>query len=121
MFIDLEKVNIYIKPGATDMRKQINGLAIIVQDKLQHNPFSGSLFLFCNKQRTHLKAIYWDRNGFCMYLKRLEKHKFPWPKNRGEAEAITLDQFRMLLDGIDFWKAHTELNYTKQKYPYSRS
>ena len=64
MIIDFEKVAIYVKPGRTDMRKQINGLSVIVQEELQMDPFSGSLFLFCNKNRRLLKALYWDRNGF---------------------------------------------------------
>ena len=64
MIIDFEKVAIYVKPGRTDMRKQINGLSVIVQEELKMDPFCGSLFLFCNKNRRLLKALYWDRNGF---------------------------------------------------------
>ena len=56
MIVDLEKVSIYVKPGKTDMRKQINGLSVIVQEELQMDPFSGSLFLFCNKSRRLLEV-----------------------------------------------------------------
>ncbi|MDA3809026.1 MAG: IS66 family insertion sequence element accessory protein TnpB [Spirochaetaceae bacterium] len=80
MILNLDKLNIYVKPGATDMRKQINGLSVIVQEELEKGPFSGSLFLFCNKTRKLLKILYWDRNGFCLWLKRLEKDKDPWPQ-----------------------------------------
>ncbi|MBF9017259.1 MULTISPECIES: IS66 family insertion sequence element accessory protein TnpB [unclassified Oceanispirochaeta] len=112
MILDLNNLNIYVKPGITDMRKQINGLSILVEEDLKQDPFSGSLFLFCNKQKRLLKILYWDRNGFCLWLKRLEKDRFPWPSDEKEANLISLEQFKMLLNGIDFWKAHKQLNYT---------
>ena len=112
MILDWQVLQIFIKPGVTDMRKQINGLSVIVQDQLEMDPFSGSLFVFCNRTRKLLKVIYWDRNGFCMWLKRLEKDKFPWPRNQQEASEISLEEFKLLLDGIDFWKAHKKLDYT---------
>ena len=113
MIIDLDKITIYVKAGSTDMRKQINGLSIQVQEIMEKDPFSGSLFMFCNKQRRILKMIYWDKNGFWLFLKRLEKDKFPWPKTDGEVHEITTGQLEMLLQGIDFWKAHKSLKYTK--------
>lgn len=111
MIVDFSDLNIYIKPGYIDLRKQINGLSILVEEDLKHNPFSGSLFLFCNKQRRLLKILYWDRNGFCLWLKRLEKDRFPCPANENTAGEINYEQFQMLLDGIDFWKAHKSLGY----------
>jgi len=112
MIINLDKLNIYVKPGITDMRKQINGLSILVQEDLEKDPFSGSLFMFCNRNRKLLKILYWDQNGFCLWLKRLEKDKFPWPQNETAAQKITRDKLEMLLKGIDFWKAHKKLNYS---------
>jgi len=109
MKIDFEKTAIYVKPGATDMRKQINGLGVIVEEELELDPFSGALFLFCNKQRRLLKILYWDKNGFCLWLKRLEKDRFPWPKSKGEVHQIVSGQLTMLLQGIDFWSAHKSL------------
>lgn len=94
------------------MRKQINGLAGIVQEDLQKDPFSGSLFLFCNKQRRLLKILYWERNGFCLWLKRLERDRFPWPDTEEQSRSITVRELRMLLDGIDFWRAHENLHYS---------
>lgn len=111
MLIDWDKVQIFIKPNATDMRKGINGLSVIIQDECKANPFSGHLFLFCNKPKNLLKAIYWDRNGFWLLLKRLEKDKFPWPKSEKEVEELKLEELKMVLDGIDFWHAHKKLNY----------
>ncbi|MCG7850999.1 MAG: IS66 family insertion sequence element accessory protein TnpB [Methanosarcinaceae archaeon] len=113
MIIDWSEVNIFIKPGPTDMRKQINGLSIIIEEDINADPLSGSLYLFCNKDRRRLKILYWDRNGFCLWLKRLEENRFPWPKNGDEVMEITREQLAMLLDGIDFFNAHKKLNFSR--------
>lgn len=108
---DLSKVAVYVRPGVTDMRKAINGLSILVDERMELDPLNGALFLFCNRQRRILKALYWDRNGFCLWQKRLEKHRFPWPDTQEAAREITAEQLRMLLGGIDFWNAHGTLSY----------
>jgi transposase len=113
MIIDWSTVKIFIKPGVTDMRRQMNGLSIMIKDELHCDPFSGNLFLFSNKRNMLLKIIYWDRNGFCLWSKRLERDKFPWPKNEQEVIEITQEKFRMLLDGINFWNAHKKLNFSE--------
>ena len=111
MILDWSKVRVLMKPGPTDMRKQINELSIIVSEDLEMDPIEGNLFLFQNKLRKILKIIYWDRNDFCLWLKRLEKDKFPWPMNRSEVTEITQEQFLFLLHGIDFWNVHKKLDY----------
>ncbi len=113
MLINPKRKRIYIKPGSTDMRKQINGLTIQVQEIMEMDPFSGALFMFCNRQRKLLKIIFWEKNGFWLFLKRLEKDKFPWPENEKEVEEISGQELEMLLEGIDFFGRHKELNYTK--------
>jgi transposase len=110
--IDLGQARIFVRPGATDMRKHINGLSAIVESTMHQSPLSGDLFLFANRQRSVLKVVYWDRNGFCLWLKRLEKDRFPWPNDIDEAREITKDEVTMLLRGIDFWHEHKELRYT---------
>lgn len=112
MIVNWPEISIYIKPGPTDMRKQINGLSVLVEEEFGEKVFSGSLFIFCNKNRKRLKILYWDRNGFCMWLKRLEKHRFPWPKDESESKEITVNQLKMLLDGIDFFNAHKKLKFS---------
>lgn len=112
MIINWPDIRIFIKPGPTDMRKQINGLTILIEEELKKDPFSGYLYMFCNRNRRRLKIIYWDKNGFCMWLKRLEQDKFPWPKNGDEAREITKEQLVMLLEGIDFFHAHKRLNFS---------
>jgi transposase len=111
MILDFENLHFYVRPGVTDMRKQINGLSVIADEEMNQNPGSGSLFLFCSRNRKLLKCIYWDRNGFCLWLKRLEKGKFPWPETAEKARQINLDQLKMLLDGIDFWSAHQNISF----------
>ena len=113
MMLDWSRVNVYLYPGAVDMRKQINGLSAMVEQELAGNPFSGNLFLFCNRRRTHLKALLWEKNGFWLALKRLERDKFPWPRDTEEVQELSSEQLSMLLAGIDFWKAHKPLNYSR--------
>ncbi|MCP4162982.1 MAG: IS66 family insertion sequence element accessory protein TnpB [Deltaproteobacteria bacterium] len=111
MLIDFSKASIFVRPGVTDMRKQINGLSVMAEGEMKKDSGSGSLFLFCSRNRKNLKCIYWDRNGFCMWQKKLEKDKFPWPMTEEDAREISFDQLKLLLDGIDFWKAHKKINY----------
>jgi len=79
---------------------------------MNHNPLDSNLYLFCSKNRKRLKILYWDRNGFVLWLKRLEVDKFPWPQNNEECNEITKIQFDMLLDGIDFFNAHKVLHFS---------
>ncbi|MCL2760014.1 MAG: IS66 family insertion sequence element accessory protein TnpB [Treponema sp.] len=113
MIIDLSQVRIFLRPGTTDLRKAVNGLAVIVQNDIKEDPFSGSVFIFCNRGRKLLKAVYWDKTGFWLSQKRLEKNKFPWPQDENEAMELTVEELQMLLAGIDFFKAHKELHYKK--------
>ena len=76
-------------------------------------PFDGACFMFCNRRRTTIKILYWEDSGFCLWTKRLEEQRFPWPKDEGEVSRITEDQLGLLLRGIDFWKAHRKLSYRK--------
>jgi transposase len=113
MIMDLSKARIFVRPGSTDLRKAINGLSAIVQEKMKEDPFSGSVYLFCNRGRELLKAVYWDKTGFWLSQKRLEKDRFPWPQDESEARELTAQELRMLLAGIDFFKAHKTLYYQK--------
>jgi transposase len=96
------------------MRKSINGLSILVQDDLNMDPFSGSLFVFCNRRRTIIKILYWDANGFCVWMKRLEKQFFKWPSCPEEIVEIDRRQLNWLLDGLDLHQqqAHEPLYYS---------
>ena len=95
------------------MRKAVNGLTAIVQQEMQQDPFSGSIYLFCNRGRDLLKAVYWDKTGFWLSQKRLEKDRYPWPRDEGEVRELTAEQLQMLLAGIDFFRAHKPAYYKK--------
>lgn len=108
---DLSRVEIFIRPGSTDMRKAIHGLSILTAEEMELDPLSGALFLFCNRGRKILKAIYWDATGFAMWMKKLEHDRYPWPQTAEAARKISSGELRMLLEGIDFWQAHQKLSY----------
>lgn len=111
MWPDIEKIRIYIRPGVTDFRKQINGLTLMARYRMGMDPLSGDMFVFCSRDRRKLKAVYWDRNGFCMWQKRLEKDRFPWPDDEVELRTLSGDELHMLLEGIDFRKRFSHLDY----------
>lgn len=112
MFLPLH-TRIYLAVGSTDMRKAINGLSILVEDQMDLDPFSGHLFVFCNRRRNMVKILYWDRNGFCLWHKRLEKHFFTWPESRQQVIQIDPRQLSWLLDGLDIYQftTHDPLYY----------
>jgi transposase len=113
MKVNWGRVRIFMRPGPTDMRKQINGLSILVEEEMKMDSLDGHFYMFCNKSRRRLKILYWDRNGFCLWLKRLEQNRFPWPKNSDGALEINRKELFMLLDGIDFFNAHKEVNFSR--------
>jgi len=113
MTIDLSKVRIFIRPGYTDLRKAVNGLAVMIEQQMEGEPFSGNVYLFCNRGKKLLKALWWDRNGFWLSQKRLEKDSFPWPDTSEAVQELSSEQLIMLLQGIDFFRAHKELYYKK--------
>lgn len=107
-------LQVYVAPGATDMRKSINGLSMIVEQGLRADPFSGRLFAFCNRRRTIVKVLYWDCNGFCIWQKRLEKERFRWPVSKRDVVMIGYRELMWLLDGLQLpiMGAHSRLTYT---------
>ncbi len=114
MFSTTHNLKIYIAPGSTDMRKSIDGLSILVSEKLNLDPFSGHMFVFCNRKQNILKILYWDRNGFCLWHKRLEKDYFQWPKSKDEILTIGSKELSWLMDGLSIHqeKAHKPLKYS---------
>lgn len=105
---------VFLAPGSTDMRKAINGLSIMVQAALDLDPFCGHLFVFCNRRRNMIKVLYYDRNGFCLWQKRLEKHRFTWPATEQRVRKISTRELGFLLDGLDIRqiKRHPSLHYS---------
>jgi transposase len=105
---------VFLVLGVTDMRKAINGLSLIVADHLNGDAFSGHLFAFSNRDRTIINILYWDRNGFCLWQKRLERHRFVWPESEQEVLELGARELGWLLDGLDPLQAcgHPWLGYS---------
>ena len=95
-------INVYIANGTTDLRKSINGLSLIVMETFKLDPFSKSLFVFCNRKKDKIKILQWDHNGFWLHYKRLESDVFLWPSkdDNGEILKVSSREFRWLLDGL---------------------
>lgn len=110
MMHSIVNAQVYLALGVTDMRKSINTLSIVVEGQMRHNPLSGSLFAFCNRKRDIIKILQWDKNGFCLFEKRLEKGRFSWPESREEVMALTHRELLWLIAGmpIPFFSAGSE-------------
>jgi len=102
---------VFLAVGNTDMRKSINGLSVLVEGAMEMNPFDGDLFVFCNRRRNIVKILYWDKNGFALWHKRLEKHRFHWPTTTEQVVSLGTRELEWLLAGLDYTHAHERLNY----------
>jgi transposase len=102
------KVYLYAEP--VDMRKSIDGLSTLVEQEMALSPSMAALFVFCNRGRDKIKLLCWERNGFIVWYKRLEKQRFRWPKN-GETLSLTGQELNWLLDGFDIFnnQAHSQV------------
>jgi len=110
---DLTEVHLCTAP--IDFRKGIDGLATLVRGELGLDPFRVALFVFTNRSRNRVKILYWEKNGFCLWQKRLEKGRFHWLKaDRTDVKAITGQQLNWLLDGYDIQRLipHEKLNFS---------
>ncbi len=96
----LSAPNIYLYRQSIDFRKSINGLAAIIESETDLPLSSGALFLFTNRQRNKLKALYWDKTGFALWYKRLEKAKFHWPTQVTSVYSLTPFDLEQLLSGF---------------------
>ena len=107
---------VFIHRDYVDMRKSINGLSQIVELASMGNLMDPHLFVFSGKSRATIKLLYFDRSGFCLWQKRLEQDKFPWPKKSLDVVvSITSEQLTWLLDGYDVFKLKPfeELSYSR--------
>jgi transposase len=96
-------VRIFFATGLVDMRNGIDGLRAVVEQVLMKSPDEGHLFVFVGKQRDKLKILFWDRNGYVVYFKRLERGRFQLPATDETRTRVEMEpaQLAMLLDGID--------------------
>jgi len=97
------RVRVYLCTSTTDMRKGFDTLAVVVREGLGCDPMSGHLFMFVGRRRDRIKILYWDRDGYALWYKRLEKGTFRMPVAKPDAASIELkaSELAMLLEGID--------------------
>ena len=99
---------VYIACGYTDLRTGIDGLARLVQQQFELDPFTNTLFLFCGRRRDRIKGLYWEKDGFILLYKRLEQGAYQWPRSESEVKVLTPQQYRWLMEGLQIEqpKAH---------------
>lgn len=106
---------VYLHRDAIDFRKNINGLASLVEHSLGMNAFANAVFVFGNRSKDRIKILGWDRNGFWLLQKRLEGARFVWPVKDSAVVELTAQQLHWLLAGIDLsaMRGHAALSYQK--------
>lgn len=107
--VQFKKIMLYLPP--TDMRKQVMGLAEMVDSILEEDPFEDCLYLFCNRRRDIVKGLYFDRAGFCLWMKKLDREKFPWLTAHDGKMLIESKDLDLLLEGVDVFKRHKRLTF----------
>lgn len=114
MLTPSESIKIYVQLSPVDMRKAINGLTALIVDEFSMSPQSGDIFIFYNKRRDKVKAVYWDKNGFVLYYKRMDRFRFKFSKpSEDDSLEINANQLQWLFAGLDFqlMNEFSELNY----------
>jgi transposase len=109
------KMTIYCATAPVDLRRSFDGLAAAAKESLGHDPRSGALFLFVNKAGNRLKALWWDRTGYCLLYKRLERGTFRFPSamRAGDTSVvIEAPEFAKILEGLDLPRTPTTVGIT---------
>lgn len=102
MLRPVSSVQVYLYAEPVDMRKSIDGLSLLVEQEMDLAPNMEAIFVFCNRGRDKIKLLCWERNGFIVWYKRLEKQRFRWPRSR-ETLSLTGQELNWLLDGFDIF------------------
>ena len=108
-------VRVFLCAQPADMRRSFDGLAMMVEHFMRRNPLSGHLFVFRNKRGDKVKILYWDRDGFCQWYKRLEKGIFRFPFSEGSSVEVEAMELAMLLEGIDLESARRRERFVPRK------
>jgi len=109
-------VRVYLCLSPCDMRRSFDGLHALVRDHLELDPFAGHLYLFANKRRDRLKILYWDRDGFAIWAKRLEEGAYAIPSAEEPGSRrfeISVEELGALLSGIDLSSATRRKRYRR--------
>jgi transposase len=100
-------VRVLVASKPVDFRKGAEGLAALVREQMQSDPFSGAVYVFRAKRADRVKLIYWDGTGVCLFAKRLEDGKFRWPSVQDGVMRLSPAELSALLEGLD-WKRVTQ-------------
>ena len=92
---------VYLAAGPTDMRKGYNGLAELARDRLESDPLSGHLYVFCNRRKDRIKVLVWDGSGLWLCGKRLQKGRFSWPEGGAGKVQLNQEELALLVGGIE--------------------
>jgi transposase len=95
-------IQVFLYAEPVDMRKSIDGLSLLVEQEMDLSPNMDALFVFCNRGRDKIKCLCWERNGFIVWYKRLEKQRFRWPR-LDETLSLNGQELNWLLDGFDIF------------------
>jgi transposase len=106
-------VRVYLATAPADMRKSFDGLSALAKGALQLDPFSGHLFVFANRRRDRIKVLYWDRDGFAVWAKRLERGTYKIPAASAGRVEMTAADLAALLAGIDLDSARRRPRYSR--------
>jgi len=107
-------VRIFVASRPVDLRRSFDGLAALAREKLELDPWSGHLFVFRNRSGDRVKILYWDRTGFCVWYKRLEKGRFRLPSGTSECVELESAELGLLLEGIDLAGARRRARWMRQ-------
>jgi len=105
-------VTVYLCVSPVDGRKQATGLALLIEQSLGRDVFEPALYVFANRRKDRVRIIYWERNGLCLWSKRVEKQQFVWPPpSSGMTVTMSGRELNALLDGFDVWsRGHRTLD-----------
>lgn len=101
MFFPESQFRIWLCTQPTDMRRSFDGLSAQVKQQLMADPLSGHLFVFINRKRTHMKILFFDRSGYCIWAKRLEQGRFHLPQTSDIKHSLSWTELKLMLEGID--------------------
>ncbi|HZY12799.1 MAG TPA: IS66 family insertion sequence element accessory protein TnpB [Beijerinckiaceae bacterium] len=99
-------VRVLVATTPVDFRKGAEGLAALVRETMNADPFSGAVYVFRAKRADRVKLIYWDGTGVCLFAKRLEDGKFRWPNAQDSVMRLSAAEFSALLEGLDWKRVH---------------
>jgi transposase len=98
-------LRIFLATEPADMRKGFDGLSQLVRQRIAQDPLSGHLYVFRNRRRDRIKILYWDRDGYALWYKRLEKGTFRFPEAKDGRVEVTPAEMAAVLEGIDLTRA----------------